>query len=109
MNDDVRKKADEAFQKALDDLEGDKKPKSATPLSLSAPAISGGTLCDKAPALVKSAIGLLDSFSWFIPDNIETPLRAFLTVLQNVIMPAFCGTAPATGTPVKTNVSQTAR
>lgn len=90
MNDDLRKQADEAFKQELAQLKGQLGDKSPNVVPLAGIDL-GGNFCDMAPKLIQSALGLLDTFAWLIPDKVELPLRAFLQTIKRVVLPTFCG------------------
>lgn len=92
MSEDLRRKANEAYQAELKRLEGDKKPKGEI-AEMQAQTLGsinlGGNFCDVAPQTIQSLIKVIRQFSWFIPDNIEKPGLAVLRALQ-VVLPEFC-------------------
>lgn len=97
MNDDLRRKADEAFKDELAQLKGQPSNTGPNPVPLAGIDL-GGNFCDMAPKLIQSALGLLDTFAWLIPDKVELPLRAFLKTIKTVVLPTFCGTGASAET-----------
>lgn len=95
MDDNLRRKANEAYSKALADMRGMDAPKS--PLAnMRAQQFAGinldGNFCDVAPQAVQGVIDEIKMFAWAIPDKIERPGLAVLTAVL-AILPEFCGTA----------------
>lgn len=95
-NNEVRRKAQEAFDNAMRALgeDVDERPKAQMgllDLGSVGKGIQGADICETSQKAVHSIVGIIAQFSWFIPDKYENPAVAFLTALETVILPAFCG------------------
>lgn len=101
MNDEARKKANELFKRYMAEESGKGSPKSgiaeARAQGLLGIDLSGGNFCDQAPKIVDMLQKEIRDFSFLIPDKIETPAKVFLRVIEEAVLPSFCGTASGSG------------
>lgn len=106
MNDEARKNANELFKRYMAEESGKAGPKSdvaaARAQGLLGVDLSGGNFCDQAPKIVDLLQKEIRNFSFLIPDNIETPAKVFLRVIEEAVLPAFCGAASASATATTT-------
>lgn len=94
MDDNARKDINEFYRSQVAELEGQDKPKSDDPMVFTAVAVpTGGSFCDSAGGVLDSVLEILNRFSWFIPDRIETPIRAVIATVKAKVLPLVCGTA----------------
>ena len=107
----LMQQANEIFTKELERLQTEKGKKQKSEIAeLRAPqqllGLEGSNFCKVAPQTVTLIEKEINTFSWFIPDNIEIPALAVLKTLE-VILPQFCGAAAGPVQPVlRTNVKQ---
>lgn len=113
MDDQARMKANELFKRYMAEESGKAGPKSdvaaARAQGLLGVDLSGGNFCDKAPGMVDMLQKEIRNFSFLIPDEIETPAKVFLRVIEEAVLPVFCGTASGSGTASATGTAASAR
>lgn len=102
MNDEARKNANELFNRYMAEERGNARAKGfiaeTRAQGILGVDLSGGNFCDQAPKIVDLLKKEIRNFSFLIPDNIETPAKVFLRVIEEAVLPAFCGAATATAT-----------
>lgn len=91
MDEALAKKLDDAFQAKMAEHQGKESPKApegSMLKGLELPAL--GSFCSVASAIIKMLLGVLNSFSWFIPNRPENMARAFLETLDETLLPNIC-------------------